>query len=125
MVELKIAENTLHHSGRQEYALVCGDEVVGVVDLFNYDAADQRAEFGLFIDPSKRGQGYGRVSAVALLDYCREVLKLHQLVCDIAVDNQASLSLFDSVGFTRCGILKEWTSSPQGWTDAVRMQKIL
>lgn len=125
MVELKIAENTLHHSGRQEYALVCGDEVVGVVDLFNYDAADQRAEFGLFIDPQKRDQGFGRASAIALLDYCREVLKLHQLVCDIAVDNQASLSLFDSVGFTRCGILKEWTSSPQGWTDAVRMQKIL
>lgn len=125
MVELKIAENTLHHSGRQEYALVCGEEVVGVVDLFNYDAADQRAEFGLFINPQKRGQGFGRASAVALLDYCREVLKLHQLVCDIAVDNQASLSLFDSVGFTRCGILKEWTSSPQGWTDAVRMQKIL
>lgn len=125
MVELKIAENTLHHNGRQEYALVCDEEVVGVVDLFNYDAADQRAEFGLFIDPQKRGQGFGRASAIALLDYCREVLKLHQLVCDIAVDNQASLSLFDSVGFTRCGILKEWTSSPQGWTDAVRMQKIL
>lgn len=125
MIELEITENTLHHSGRQEYALVCGEDVVGVIDLFNYDAADQRAEFGMFIDPSKRGMGYGFASATALLDYSRNTLHLHQLVCDIAIDNQASLNLFDKVGFTRCGILKDWTATPQGWADAIRMQKIL
>jgi diamine N-acetyltransferase len=122
MIELKAAENTLRYEGRQEFAVVDGEKVVGVVELFNYDAADMRAEVGLFIEETSRGKGYGKAALVLLLQYCKETLRLHQVVCDVTVDNAASLHLFESLGFSRCGILKEWTATPDGWMDAVRMQ---
>ena len=125
MTELKIAEHTLRRDGRQEFAVVDGDVVVGVVDLFNYDAADMRAEVGVFIKETERGKGYGRAALAELLKYCKETLLLHQVVCDVAIDNNASLRMFESLGFSPCGTLKEWTATPHGWTDAVRMQRLL
>ena len=124
-VTLNIKENTLRKEGRQEYAVVRGEEVVGVVELFNYDPVDMRAEVGLFIKETERGKGYGKAALAELLRHCKETLRLHQVVCDVAVDNLASLRLFERMGFTRCGILKEWTATPQGWTDAVRLQAII
>lgn len=121
---LKIEENTLRRTGRQEFAVACGDEIVGVVELQNYDAVDMRAELGIFIEESHRGKGYGKAAIEELMRHCKEVLMMHQVVCDIAEDNSASLRLFESLGFTRCGILKEWTATPDGWRDTVRMQKI-
>lgn len=121
-ITLKITENTLRRTGRQEFAVVDGDEVVGVVELFNYDAVDMRAEVGVFIKETERRKGYGKAALEELLRYCKETLRLHQVVCDVAVDNAASMHLFESLGFALCGILKEWTATPDGWTDAVRMQ---
>lgn len=117
--------STLRRAGRQEFAIVSGDEVVGVVELFNYDAADARAETGIFVEASLRGKGIGKSAMAQLLDHCRDTLSLHQVVCDVAVDNTASLHLFESLGFTRCGLLREWTATPHGWTDAIRLQKLL
>lgn len=103
--------------------MVCGDEIVGVVELQNHDAVDMRAEIGIYIEERYRGKGYGRAAIEELMKYCKEVLGLHQVVCDVAVGNTASLRLFESLGFAPCGTLKEWTATPDGWCDAVRMQR--
>ncbi len=126
IVVLKIAENTLRETGRQEFAVTCHESLpVGIVELFNYDRVDQRAEVAVFIEASHRAKGYGKAALEELIGYCRDVLQLHQLVCDVAVDNTASRHLFESLGFAQCGLLKEWTATPYGWSDALRMQKIL
>lgn len=124
ILTLKIEENTLRQSGQQEFAVAVGDEIVGVVNLQNYDPVDMRAEIGLYIEATHRGKGYGKAAIVELMKYCKEVLNMHQIVCDIAEDNIPSLHLFESLSFTPCGILKDWTATPKGWCDAVRMQKI-
>lgn len=118
-----------NHSGQRPRALTNepddGQKTIGIVELFNYDKVDMRAEIGIFIDESCRGNGYGKAAVTELLNHCRDVLRLHQVVCDIAAGNTASLRLFESLGFERCGLMREWTATPNGWTDAVRMQKIL
>lgn len=125
MVELKAIENTLRQTHRQELYAFVGDEAVGCVGLYAYDPVDMRAEFGLLIHEDYRGRGYGRQVAEALVEYCRETLRLHQIYCDIAVGNAASLALFSKLGFQRCGTFCSWTSTPEGWADAVRLQLIL
>jgi len=125
MISLQIQQNTLHKTHRQEYAIVADGKVVGLIELFNYDEVDMRAEVGIYIEESHRGKGYGRATIEELMKYCKEVLQMHQVVCDIAEDNTPSLRLFESQGFTPCGILKDWTATPNGWQNAVRLQKIL
>lgn len=125
MISLQIQQNTLHKTHRQEYAIVADGKVVGLIELFNYDEVDMRAEVGIYIEENHRGKGYGKATIKELMKYCKEVLQMHQVVCDIAEDNTPSLRLFESQGFTPCGILKDWTVTPNGWQNAVRLQKIL
>lgn len=133
IITLVAQENTLRKTYRQELAAILSmtveqniknGAVIGIVDIFNYDPCDLRAEFGILVGEEYRHQGFGRAIATALLDYCKNTIKLHQLYCDIAITNIPSLSLFKSIGFSMCGVMKQWTVTPEGWVDAARLQYI-
>jgi len=98
---------------------------VGCVDLSSYEPMHQRAETGLIIDRQYRNMGYGESLMTALLDYCRESLLLHQVYCEVAIDNIPSIKLFEHCGFVRQGIRKDWLMTKEGWKDAVLMARIL
>jgi len=49
-------------------------------------------------------------------------LYLKQLIVHISVDNEASIRLFESCGFVRCGLLKEWWRVGGCYKDVVLLQ---
>lgn len=102
-----------------------GENTVGCVDLFDYDPYHRRAGLGMLIDRQFRGMGYGRPIVEALECFARKNLQLHQLYCDISVENTPCLKLFDNCGFERQGIRKDWTYQDGRWVDAVLFAKIL
>lgn len=100
--------------------------VVGTVDLFEFDPQHRRAGVGILIhDSGQRGKGYASDALQTLIAYAREVLGLHQLWCNIGVDNTASLALFRRAGFTRIGVKRDWQWRSDGYRDEVMMQTIL
>ena len=77
---------------------------VGCADLFDFDPYHRRAGVGVLIDSRLRNNGYGKAMLRELGQFAATHLQLHLLYCDIADNNIASIRLFESEGFQRCGI---------------------
>ena len=97
---------------------------VGILDCFDYDAANSRAAIGLLVDPGHSRRGVGREALDTFMEYAFRFLHLHQLYVHIAVCNTASVALFRACGFDECGRLTHWVRLPQGYADALVFQKI-
>jgi len=96
---------------------------VGSIDLFDFDPIHQRAGLGILIaSTGDRRQGYAREAISQMVDYCRQVLFLHQLYCSIAANNTASIQLFGKAGFEITGTKKEWLRTENGWEDELFLQ---
>ena len=96
---------------------------VGSIDLFDFDPIHQRAGLGILIaSPENRRQGYAYEAILQMMDYCRKVLFLHQLYCNISESNTASIQLFKKAGFEVTGTKKEWLRTEFGWEDEFLLQ---
>lgn len=96
---------------------------VGLVDVFNFDASNRRAEVSVVVMTKYRGRGLARDAVRQVCHYALRTLHLHQLYAIIATDNMASQQLFSEMGFTGCNVLKEWLFDGITYKDAIVMQK--
>ncbi len=96
---------------------VDGENTIGTIDLFDFDPFHLRAGLGILIRDKFRNQGYAAEAIELVKIFAFERLRLHQLFCNIAADNEVSLHLFEKHGFTRCGVKKEWLRFDTRWTD--------
>lgn len=123
-------ENQRHdiYRTRQMRLVVCAlddDRAVGLIDLFDFEPRHQKAAVGIVIcDETDRRQGYAAEALSLVCDYARDRLYLRQLHCTVHTDNEASIALFRSCGFTESGILKDWSRSEDGWRDEYLFQKL-
>ena len=99
-------------------------EVVGVVDLVNFDPSNLRAEVGLIILNSYRRQGYGTAILKQILDYALHILHLHQLYAYVDVDNKSSFRLFEKSGFQVAAKIKDWLFDGAKYSDSVLFQYV-
>lgn len=99
--------------------------VVGAIDLFEFDPLHARAGVGILIDKQYRNNGYASDALDVLMDYCFSYLHVNQLYCSVLMDNEASIHLFETKGFEKIGVKKQWLriSSTQ-FGDVVMMQKM-
>ncbi|MCK5821212.1 MAG: GNAT family N-acetyltransferase [Bacteroidales bacterium] len=92
------------------------NEVVGLIDLFDFDPFNQRAGVGILIgEVSDRKQGYAIEALSLLCQYSFEILMLHQLYCSIHAINEPSIKLFTKGGFTKTGQRTDWIKTRTGW----------
>lgn len=98
---------------------------LGAVDLFDYDPHHHRTGIGILIaEPSDRRHGYAREALETLTEYCFGVLHLHQLYCNIAAGNIASIKLFKEAGFEESGKKREWLYNGSSYEDELFFQKV-
>ena len=97
-------------------------QVVGVVDLVNFDPSNRRAEVGLIILNSYRHQGYGTAVLDQITDYALRILHLHQLYAYIDINNKSSLQLFQKAGFVVAAEIKDWLFDGAKYSDSVLVQ---
>lgn len=101
------------------------DDIVGIVDVVNFDPANCRAEIGLIILDAYRRQGYGEATLCQISEYALKVLHLHQLFAFIDVRNEASVHLFLQHGYQESAIIRDWLYDGVEYHDARMMQLIL
>ena len=70
-------------------------------------AYDQSVETTVYLAPEFTGCGYGRQLYRALLDTLRDLGSVHRLYGVIAMPNDASVRLHESLGFRHCATLNE------------------
>lgn len=115
------------YTAKQLRLIICDKEnkSVGSIDLFDFDPNHLRAGVGILIaDKSDRRKGYASEALELLINYCFEVLNLHQLFCNITSDNESSILLFQKHGFQITGIKKQWIRSGSGYKDELLLQLI-
>ncbi len=102
------------------------DKPVGTVELFDFDPYHSRVGIGILIfENEDRRKGIATDTFEIIADYAINELGLSQIYANIAQSNEASLSLFQKLGFEIIGIKKHWLRRSFGWEDEVMLQKIL
>lgn len=113
---------------RDEMVIVAqgGDAVVGFAHFTPMRKFGFRftREVTVYVDPSRHRAGVGRRLVEALIAGARE-RDLHVLIARITSENAASLALFESLGFERTGLRREFGYKFGRWIDVVEMQRTL
>jgi diamine N-acetyltransferase len=97
---------------------------VGVIDLYDFDPHNRKAAVGILTDASCRRKGIATQALNLLTDYAFSFLKLHQLYAYIPAGNEPSQRLFSRCGFSIAGILRDWITTEQGFSDVLFAQQI-
>ncbi len=100
------------------------NETIGCIDLFDFNPKNLRAGIGILIAKKYRSKGYGSQALDLVIRYCRNTLNLHQLYCNIGIDNPESLKLFEKKGFKSIGNKKQWIRKNDKWIDEYMLQLI-
>ncbi|MEM9363273.1 MAG: GNAT family N-acetyltransferase [Bacteroidota bacterium] len=106
---------------------ICDKENVclGLIDLFDFDPKNARAGMGIVIaNPEKRNKGVGAEAISLVCDYVFSTLHLHQVYANILEDNEASINLFNKLGFKTIGTKKEWVRTSEGFKNEIMYQKL-
>lgn len=100
-------------------------EIIGAIDLFDFDPLNLRAGVGILIAREEdRMKGIATETISILCDYAFQSLHLHQLWCNVSEDNEASLRLFKKSGFTEIGKKADWLRRENSWLNVILLQKI-
>jgi diamine N-acetyltransferase len=98
---------------------------IGTIDIFDFDPFHKRAGLGILIAKEDyRRKGYASTALKCLVDYCFITLQLHQIYCNILVNNCESMDLFKKAGFVQSGIKKDWINTSEGYLDEYLFQLI-
>lgn len=101
------------------------EEIIGVVDLYDFDPYHKRAGVGIVINHNAdRKKGYAAQGLELMIDYAFKHLRLHQLYAGISEDNVASRKLFEKLRFRESGIKKDWIATEKSYKNEITYQLI-
>lgn len=115
------------YQDRQVRMVITNDreELVGLLDIMNYEPRHHRAEVGILIKSSYRRRGYALDALLRLDRYARDVWNLHQLYAVISSKNPPALALFIKAGFVNKATLPQWLCEGSTYYEALFLQKVL
>ena len=96
--------------------------VLGSVDLTDIDPYNGRSEIGIALLSEFRGQGIASAAIKIVSGYAKSILRLRQLFCHVPADNDTSVNLFTSNGFTESGRLRQWLIHNETYSDVLILQ---
>ena len=99
------------------------NEIIGNVDLFEFEDEHHRVGVGIMIDEIYRNQGFADQSIKLIEEYSSLILGIKNLFCNILSDNLISIKLFKRNNFKRVGVKKNWHQYNGEWFDECLYQK--
>ena len=95
------------------------------LNTFNPRAAYEHvADFSVYVERSRRGQGVGRQLLERLIALARAV-GYHKMVLAAMAYNEAGIALYTRAGFSKVGVYHEQGRLDGRWVDVVIMEKLL
>jgi L-amino acid N-acyltransferase YncA len=97
----------------------------GSLNPFNPRRAyDHVADFSLYVERGRRGQGIGGRVLAALIERARAI-GYHKMVLAALASNAAGVALYTGAGFGHVGIYREQGQLDGRWVDVVIMERLL
>ncbi|MCA1054337.1 GNAT family N-acetyltransferase [Rossellomorea aquimaris] len=81
-------------------------ELIGTIDLFNFDDDTENCEVGYDIGYQWWNQGYGTEALQAIVEFAFRMMNIHKISATHGMDNPASGKLMEKVGMKREGIIR-------------------
>jgi len=100
------------------------DQIIGFVDLFDFNPQHKRAGIGILILNKFQNKGYANETLNLFIDYAFKHINLHQIYANIVSDNKYSIQLFKKFLFKKIGIKKEWIFTDGKYKDVILYQLI-
>lgn len=98
--------------------------LVGLVDLFDYNPQHFRAGIGILILSDYQRKGYALETLRLIENYAFSTLNLKQLFANINVQNKGSIQLFEKSGYEHVGTRKNWMYYNGTFSDVAFYQLI-
>lgn len=98
------------------------NEIVGLIDLINFNPQHNRAEVGLVIQKQFRDQGYGHAALLQLIDYSHKFPHIHQLYALVNGNNVKCANVFKKVGFQQDAVLTDWLFDGEQYHDVLLLR---
>ncbi len=98
---------------------------VGTIDIFDFDANNQKAEIGVFVTPQHRRLHYAQQAISLLTKYAKEYLNLHQIYAFVPIVNVCSMATFTKCGFSHTATLNDWLQVSNEYVNMALFQKLL
>ena len=124
---IKEADRDIYEAKQFRFAieLIKNKQLIGFIDLFDFDPKNSRAGIGMIIkNKIDRNKGYGNIALQKIINFSFNILYLHQLYANISIDNQASIRLFEQNGFIKTGHKKDWNFTKKKYIDELIYQLI-
>ena len=97
------------------------NEMIGKCILFQFSAANRRAEIGFILNRDYWRQGLMQQALQAVIRFAFLTLELHRLEADVDPDNEGSLGILEKLGFERAGLFRDRWRLNDGWVDSVML----
>ena len=123
---LGLTEDALREKARPEedamvFVIEEGGDVVGLVEAGEENEPDYRhASIDVFVTAARRGQGLGADAVRTLARHLFEDRGHHRITIDPAATNERAIRVYESVGFKRVGIMRNYERGVDGeWHDGL------
>ena len=105
-----------------------GAETLGMCKLIKQKHRNEHILYlgGVAIHPEHFGKGFGRKMIMEIIDFCKKNAVL-RIELSVAVHNKKAIQLYENVGFTKEGVLKNYTylKSKNQFIDEILMSNLL
>ena len=105
-----------------------GDETLGMCKLIKQKHRNKHIVYlgGLAIDPNYFGKGFGKKIMKEIIHFCK-IKGVLRIELSVAVHNKKAIQLYESLGFTKEGVLKKYTylKSKNEFIDEVLMSNLI
>lgn len=118
-------ESDIYKDEQVRFIIEDDGKTVGMVDLFDFSARNQRAEIGIALLREAQGRGLARQAINDIIDYARDVINMRQLYGVIPESNTASVRMLEACGFSQTACLKDWLKHGQKYENALLLQLFL
>lgn len=98
------------------------DELIGLVDLFQFEPHHKRAGLGIVVKKEYQGQGIATQTIELMSQYAFKFLGLNQVFAHVPSENPGSRRIFEKSGFTQTGTLQAWRKGRNGYSDVCLYQ---
>lgn len=84
------------------------DKIIGMIGFNSYSQEHSRAEISYDLSYDFWGRGIMRKSMAKVIQFAHEEMLVHRIQATVACNNERSISLLESAGFEREGLLRKY-----------------
>jgi diamine N-acetyltransferase len=108
LLDLILSSHNPFEAGQCRFIITCNKEIIGTIDLFDFDPFHGNGAVGIFIKEDFRQKGNAFEALKRFLYLCKKSFGMNSVLAQIDIENHASLKLFIKAGFEKVGELKSW-----------------